>query len=455
MTSRRGRNDEVHAADPAGRHPDAPYAGDVGPLSADEQGAVYAAYKAINETAGVTPGVAMQPPELATTVRVHDGKTLTTDGPFVTVKEALGGYLHFEADDLDAAIELAARISGGEHGRGDRDPPSRGVVDPLEQVFRDEWARVLAALIGFLGDFDLARGGRPRRHSRSRQPVGRGRERPRIRALARHHGAQPRHRPPSPRPHARGEGAPARRARGRGGRRGRIDDSDERLERVFAAATGTQSSMRRWPDATGTRWAAYRGDRPRVPRPGGDDGEAPRSGEAQAKAAAIPSPFLRRACSDRLAAVLGVCYLIFNEGYSRSRRTGRGGDPARPRARRAAAGRARGTWSPGADAGERRRRGARFADGTVVLLRDQDRSLWNLGQIEEGRATLDRAVALGGRGPYILQAAIAMLHVDDPPDWPQLAALYGSWAASRARLWSSATGPPRSPRRAMSTPPSR
>ena len=50
------------------------------------------------------------PPETATTVRVEDGKTLTTDGPFVEIKEAIGGYLLFEADDLDAAIELAARI---------------------------------------------------------------------------------------------------------------------------------------------------------------------------------------------------------------------------------------------------------------------------------------------------------------------------------------------------------
>jgi hypothetical protein len=58
----------------------------------------------------------MQPPELATTVRVHDGKTLTTDGPFVAVKEALGGYLFFEADDLDAAIELASRIPAASMG---------------------------------------------------------------------------------------------------------------------------------------------------------------------------------------------------------------------------------------------------------------------------------------------------------------------------------------------------
>ena len=58
----------------------------------------------------------MQPPETATTVRVQDGKTLTTDGPFVAVKEALGGYLFFEADDLDAAIELAARIPAARLG---------------------------------------------------------------------------------------------------------------------------------------------------------------------------------------------------------------------------------------------------------------------------------------------------------------------------------------------------
>jgi hypothetical protein len=85
-------------------------------LSEDEQKAVYAAYKEINETPGVTPGVQMQPPELATTVRVESGTTLTTDGPFVAVKEALGGYLFFEADDLDAAIELASRIPAARMG---------------------------------------------------------------------------------------------------------------------------------------------------------------------------------------------------------------------------------------------------------------------------------------------------------------------------------------------------
>jgi hypothetical protein len=96
----------IHQGDtPTPRDPDA-----WARLSEDEQKAVYADYKAVNETPGVSPGVQMQPPETATTVRVEDGKTLTTDGPFVATKEALGGYLFFEADDLDAAIELAARI---------------------------------------------------------------------------------------------------------------------------------------------------------------------------------------------------------------------------------------------------------------------------------------------------------------------------------------------------------
>ena len=93
-----------------------PRLGRVGALPDDEKGAVYAAYKAINETPGVTPGDQMQPPETATTVRVQDGRTLTTDGPFVEIKEALGGYCFFEADDLDAAIELAARIPAARMG---------------------------------------------------------------------------------------------------------------------------------------------------------------------------------------------------------------------------------------------------------------------------------------------------------------------------------------------------
>jgi RNA polymerase sigma-70 factor (ECF subfamily) len=131
---------------------------------------------------------------------------------------------------------------------------------------------------------------------------------------------------------------------------------------------------------------------------------------------------------DRLAAVLAVVYLIFNEGY------GGRGELAVEAIR---LGRALAELMPDEpevhgllalmlvnDA----RRDARFADGTVVLLRDQDRSLWDFDQLAEGQAALDRALALGGRDPYVLQAAIAILHAEEPPDWPQLAALYGELA---------------------------
>ena len=139
----------------------------------------------------------------------------------------------------------------------------------------------------------------------------------------------------------------------------------------------------------------------------------------------VPPPHL---LPDRLAAVLAVVYLIFNEGY------GGRGELAAEAIR---LGRALAELMPDEpevhgllalmlvnDA----RREARFADGVVVLLRDQDRSLWDFDQIAEGRAALDRALALGGRGPYALQAAIAVLHSEEPQDWPQLAALYGELA---------------------------
>jgi RNA polymerase sigma-70 factor (ECF subfamily) len=128
---------------------------------------------------------------------------------------------------------------------------------------------------------------------------------------------------------------------------------------------------------------------------------------------------------DRLAAVLGVIYLIFNEGYGGRR------DLADEAIR---LGRALAELMPDEpevhgllalmlvnDA----RRDARFAEGELVLLRDQDRSLWRADRISEAKVVTDRALALGGRGPYVLQAAIAVLHTEDPQDWPQIAALYG------------------------------
>jgi RNA polymerase sigma-70 factor (ECF subfamily) len=140
----------------------------------------------------------------------------------------------------------------------------------------------------------------------------------------------------------------------------------------------------------------------------------------------VPPPHL---LPDRLAAVLAVVYLIFNEGY---------GGRADLSAEAIRLARALAELMP--DEAEVHgllaltllndaRREARFADGAVVLLREQDRALWDREQIAAGRATLERALALGGGSAYVLQAELASLHLDEPPDWPRLAALYGELAA--------------------------
>lgn len=85
-------------------------------LTPEQQGAVYAGYQALDATPGMTPGPRMQGPETATTVRVQDGATLSTDGPFAETKETLGGYFFFEAKDLQAAIEVAAKVPAAAMG---------------------------------------------------------------------------------------------------------------------------------------------------------------------------------------------------------------------------------------------------------------------------------------------------------------------------------------------------
>ena len=135
----------------------------------------------------------------------------------------------------------------------------------------------------------------------------------------------------------------------------------------------------------------------------------------------VPPDHLLR---DRLDAVLTVVYLIFNEGYG-------GHDDLASEALQL--GKALTELMPGEpevhglfammlllDA----RREARFRGGDIVLLADQDHALWDAGQIADGRALLERALAMHGRGPYVVQAAIASLHTEVPCDWPQIAALY-------------------------------
>jgi RNA polymerase sigma-70 factor (ECF subfamily) len=300
-------------------------------------------------------------------------------------------------------------------------------VTVVEQAFREQWGRVLASLIGFLGDFDLA-------------------EEATQEAFAIAAARWPR------------DGGPANpqawlvtTARNRAINRIRRDRTlamktrlleipdametdveepafpDERLELIFtcchpALALDAQVALtlRTLGGLTTSEIArAFL-----VP----EATMAQRLVRAKRKIKAAGIPFRvppDHLLPERLGAVLAVVYLIFNEGYG-----GRGALAAEA----LRLGRALAELMP--DEPEVRgllalmlihdsRREARFRDGELVLLADQDRSLWDTAQIEQGRAELDRALALHGRGPYVLQAAVASLHAEEPRDWAQIAALYG------------------------------
>jgi RNA polymerase sigma-70 factor (ECF subfamily) len=304
------------------------------------------------------------------------------------------------------------------------------LVATLEQVFRDEWGRVLASLIGFLGDFDLAeeaaqeafaiaaarwpRDGTPTSPRAWLVTTARNRAVDRIRrdrTLAEK--TRLLDLPETPEDD--------------------LDETtipDERLELLFTCchpALALEAQVALTLRTLGGLTTEEIARAFLVP----EATMAKRLVRAKQKIAAAGIPFRvppPQLLPDRLSAVLAVVYLIFNEGY------GGRGDLAAEAIR---LGRALAELMP--DEPEAHgllglmllndaRREARFADGTVVLLRDQDRSLWDADEITQGRAGLDRALALGGRGPYVLQAAIAALHVDEPQDWPQLAALYGELA---------------------------
>jgi RNA polymerase sigma-70 factor, ECF subfamily len=307
----------------------------------------------------------------------------------------------------------------------------------LDHVFRDEWGRVLAALIGFLGDFDLAEEAAQEafaiaaeRWPREGTPVN---PRAWLVTTARNRAVDRIRRDRTLAVKTRflaGETTRDADVEHRSRRLEEFTIPDERLELLFTCChpalaldaqvaltlrtlggLSTEEIARAFivPEATMTK---------RLVR-----------AKHKIKAAGIPFRVpAAHLLPDRLAAVLAVVYLIFNEGYG-----GRGTLAAEA----IRLGRALVELMP--DEPEAHgllalmlvtdaRLEARFADGTVVLLRDQDRSLWDGGQIAAGRAALDRALALGGRGPYVVHAALAALHADDPPDWPQIAALYGELA---------------------------
>jgi RNA polymerase sigma-70 factor (ECF subfamily) len=304
------------------------------------------------------------------------------------------------------------------------------VSQTVEQAFRDEWGRVLASLIGFLGDFDLAEEAAQEafaiaaeRWPRDGVPAS---PRAWLLTAARNRAIDRIRRERTLADKIRQLDVPE-------AIEDEVDETeipDERLELVFtcchpALALDAQVALTlRTLGGLRTEEIARAFLFP-------EETMAKRLVRAKKKIKAAGIPFRvppAHLLPDRLAAVLAVVYLIFNEGY------GGRGDLAAEAIR---LGRALAELMPDEpevhallslmlvnDA----RREARFANGEVVLLRDQDRSLWDDAQIAAGRTALDRALALGGRGPYVLQAAIAVLHAEDPPDWPQLAALYGELA---------------------------
>jgi RNA polymerase sigma-70 factor, ECF subfamily len=304
----------------------------------------------------------------------------------------------------------------------------------IEQVFREHWSRVLAFLVGFLGDFDLAeeacqeafaiaaerwpRDGVPANPRGWLLATARNRAIDRLR----------RERTLAEKTRLLHTRIPAEAVEDV------MDDpviADERLELIFccchpalAIEAQVALTLRALGGLSTEEIASAFMVAPETMKR--------RLSRAKAKIAATRIPFAvpdDHLLPDRLAAVLAVVYLIFNEGY---------GGRIDLTAEAIRLGRSLAELMP--DESEvlgllalmlltDARRDARLHDDVLVLLADQDRSLWDTERIEEGRALLDRALELRGRGGYVLQAAIASLHCSDPVDWRQIAALYSELVA--------------------------
>ena len=301
----------------------------------------------------------------------------------------------------------------------------------LDRVFRDQWGYVLAALIGFLGDFDLAeeaaqeafaiaaerwpRDGVPTSPGAWLVTTARNRAINRIRR-------------------ERNLASKTRLLEVREEAEETVDATtfpDERLELIFTCchpALAIDAQVALTLRTLGGLSTVEIARAFLLPEPT----MAQRLVRAKHKIKAAGIPFRvppDDVLPDRLAAVLAVVYLIFNEGYGGGR-----GELAGEALR---LGRSLAELMP--DEPEvhgllammllhEARRPARFQDGELVLLADQDSSLWDSARIADGQSVLERALALHGRGPYVVQAAIASLHADEPRDWVEIAALYGELA---------------------------
>ena len=300
----------------------------------------------------------------------------------------------------------------------------------LEQVFREEWGRVVANLVGFLGDFDLA-------EEAAQEAFAIAAERwPRVGA------------PPNPgawltvtaRNRAidrlRRDRVLAEKTRLLEVREAVEDEveettfPDERLELIFTCchpSLGLEAQVALTLRALGGLRTEEIARAFLVP----EETMKRRLTRAKRKIKDAGIPFRVPAdhlLPERLAAVLAVVYLIFNEGY------GGRGDLAAEAIRLGAALVELMPDEPEVHGLQAlmllddSRRAARFAGDELVLLRDQDRSRWDTATLMLGREALDRALARQGRGPYVIQAAIASLHMDEPHDWAEIAALYGELA---------------------------